>query len=56
MRRIILLALAGVLGFFGLVQVAPSAEEGPDFGTVEVTIPDGAVASPSVWYLSLIHI
>ena len=50
MRRFILLALAGVLGFFGLVQVAPSAEEGPDFGTVEVTIPDGAVASPSVWY------
>jgi len=50
MRRIVLLIIAGVLGFFGLVQVAPSAEEGPDFGTVEVTIPDGAVASPSVWY------
>lgn len=50
MRRIILLAIAGVLGFFGLVQVAPTAEEGPNFGTVEVAIPDGAVASPSVWY------
>lgn len=50
MRRTILLIIAGVLGFLGLVQVAPVAEEGPSFGTVDVAIPDGAVASPSVWY------
>ena len=50
MRRVILLIIAGALGFVALSQVAPTTEGGPDFGTVEVTIPTGAVASPSVWY------
>lgn len=50
MRRLILLIIAGALGFVGLTQVAPTPEGGPEFGSVDVTVPDGAVASPSAWY------
>ena len=50
MRRLILLAIAALVGFFALVQTEPPATGGPNFGAVDVTIPDGAVASPSVWY------
>jgi hypothetical protein len=49
-RRLILLAIAALVGFFALVQTEPPATGGPNFGAVDVTIPDGAVASPSVWY------
>ena len=50
MRRALLLLLAGVASVAGLIQVAPPPVEGPDFGTVDVVEPDGAVSSPSVWY------
>ncbi len=50
MRRALLLVLAGLATVVGLNQVAPPPDEGPEFGTVDVVEPDGAVASPSVWY------
>lgn len=50
MRRILLLALAGFVGIVGLIQVAPESNVVPDFGDADQTDPEGAVASPSVWY------
>ena len=50
MRGALLLILAAFVGFVGLMQVAPVPESGPDFGDVDITDPEGAVASPSVWY------
>jgi hypothetical protein len=50
MRRALLLILAGFVGIVGLMQVAGEPPVGPDFGSVDVTDPEGAVASPSVWY------
>ncbi|MEN8041227.1 MAG: DUF5719 family protein [Actinomycetota bacterium] len=50
MRRTLLLILAGFAVVAGLLQVPPPPDEVPDFGTIDVTEPDGAVASPSFWY------
>ncbi|GMR01780.1 MAG: hypothetical protein BMS9Abin20_0099 [Acidimicrobiia bacterium] len=50
MRRALLLLLAGLTTAVGLIQVAPPPDEGPNFATVDVAEPDGAVSSPSVWY------
>jgi hypothetical protein len=50
MRRAILLLLAGFAAFIGVVQVAPPLPAVPDFGIADIVEPDGASASPSVWY------
>lgn len=50
MRRAILILLAGFAAVVGFIQVAPPPSSAPDFGTVDVIEPDGAVASKSVWY------
>jgi hypothetical protein len=50
MRRALLLVLAGFVGIVGLMQVAGEPPTAPEFGSVDVTDPEGAVASPSVWY------
>lgn len=50
MRAAILLLLAGLVALVGWNQIAPPAASVPDFGTVDVVEPDGAVSSPSVWY------
>ncbi len=50
MRRLLLLLLAGTVGIVGIFQVAPEATPAPDFGDLDITEGDGAVASPSVWY------
>lgn len=50
MRRIILLLLAGFAAFVAVVQVAPPLPAVPDFGIADIVEPDGASASPSVWY------
>lgn len=50
MRRLLLLVLAGVVGVIGLAQIGPVAGTAPEFGDIDVTEPEGAVASPSVWY------
>ena len=50
MRRILLLVIAGLLAFLGILQTEPPEAAAPDFGTVDETEPDGALASPSVWY------
>ena len=50
MRRLLLAVLAALLGFAGIVQLAPDAPEDPSFGGTDTTLPDGAVASPSAWY------
>ncbi|MDK1017517.1 MAG: hypothetical protein QGD95_08505, partial [Actinomycetota bacterium] len=50
MRRALLLLLAGAAAALGLVQVGPPPDQGPTFATEDVTDPDRAVASPSVWY------
>ena len=50
MRKLLLLLMASILGIVGFIQVAPSAEPGPDFGDQDLSEEDGAVASPSAWY------
>ena len=50
MRGLILLVLAGLVAVVGLNQIAPPPDPVPDFGIVDIVEPDGAVASPSVWY------
>lgn len=52
MRRILLLVAAAVIGFVGLVQVAPPDPVPPEFGAPDLDDPGagGAVASPSAWY------
>lgn len=50
MRRVLLLLLAGAAAALGLVQVGPPPDQIPTFATEDVTDPDRAVASPSVWY------
>ena len=50
MRAALLLILAAAVGYVGFIQVAPVPESGPEFGEVGITEPEGAVASPSVWY------
>ncbi|MDK1019017.1 MAG: DUF5719 family protein [Actinomycetota bacterium] len=50
MRRTLLLLLAGFAAAFGFIQVAPPIEPGPNFGTTDIVVQDGAVSSPSVWY------
>lgn len=50
MKRVILVVLAGFAAVVAFVQVAPPAPQAPDFGTIDVVEPDGAVSSPSVWY------
>jgi len=50
MRRGLLFMLAVIAAAVGVIQVAPPPGEGPVFGAVDVVEPDGAVASPSVWY------
>lgn len=50
MRRLLLLVAAAALGFVALTQVAPPPTSAPDFGASDVTLPDGAVPSPSAWY------
>jgi len=50
MRKLLLLVLAGIVGVVGLAQVPAAPETGPDFGDVDITDAEGAVASPSVWY------
>ncbi len=50
MRRLLLLVAAAAIGVVGFVQVAPPGAEPPGFGGTDDTLPDGAVASPSVWY------
>lgn len=50
MRKLLLLLVAGIVGVVGLVQVAAAPETTPEFGDVDITDPEGAVASPSVWY------
>jgi hypothetical protein len=50
MRAALLLILAAAIGYVGFIQVAPLPERGPEFGEVGITEPEGAVASPSVWY------
>lgn len=50
MRRTILILLAGSVAVIGLLQVGPPPPVTPDFGATDVIEPDGAVASPSVWY------
>jgi hypothetical protein len=51
MRRLLLLLVASAIGVVGLIQTAPPAEPGPDFGEIDLgTGGDGAVASPSAWY------
>ena len=50
MRRIILIVLGTLATVVGVMQVAPAPTPPPDFGTVDVIEPDGAVSSPSVWY------
>ena len=51
MRRLLLLLVASVLGVVGLIQTAPNAATGPDFGDVDFgDSGDAAVASPSAWY------
>jgi len=50
MRRAILLLLGGLAVYVGMAQVAPPPPIVPDFGTTDIVEPDGAVASPSVWY------
>ena len=50
MRRTLLLVIAGVLGFVALLQAAPEPAASPAFSTTDDTVPEGAVASPSVWY------
>jgi hypothetical protein len=50
MRRAILILLAGFAAVLGFIQVAPPPPSQPNFGTIDVIEPDGAVSSPSVWY------
>lgn len=50
MRRTILILFAGLAAVVGLIQIAPPPPEVPDFGTVDIDEPDGAVASQSTWY------
>ena len=50
MKRALLLIAAVAIGIVGLIQVGPPPTEPPDFGGTDDTLPDGAVASPSVWY------
>jgi hypothetical protein len=50
MRRLLPLLVASIFGIVGIVQVAPPAGPGPDFGDQDVSQDDGAVASPSAWY------
>lgn len=50
MRRLLLLLLSATIGIVAIVQVAPQAATPPDFGDLDITEGDGAVASPSVWY------
>lgn len=50
MRRALLLLLAGLVAFLGVLQIAPAPDSGPDFATTEEVEPDGAVSSRSVWY------
>lgn len=50
MRRVLVFVAAAAIAVVGLIQVAPPATEPPDFGGIDDTLPDGAVASPSVWY------
>ena len=50
MRRTILLVLAAVVGFLGILQVAPGATPPPDFNLDDGSHPDGASAVPSAWY------
>ncbi|MGI9584532.1 MAG: DUF5719 family protein, partial [Acidimicrobiia bacterium] len=50
MRRAVAVVLAGVLGVIGLLQVEPAPGSPPEFGSIDVVVPDGAVASPSAWY------
>lgn len=50
MRRVLLAIAAGVIGVVAVTQIAPPDAEAPEFGDTDVTIPDGAVASPSAWY------
>ena len=50
MKRAILILLAGFAAVVGLIQVAPPPPTVPDFGTIDIAEPDGAVASKSVWY------
>jgi hypothetical protein len=50
MRRALLLLLGGLAVFVGLAQIPPPPAAVPNFGTADIVEPDGAVASPSVWY------
>lgn len=50
MRRAVLILLAGFAAVVGFTQVEPPPQTVPDFGTIDITEPDGAVASKSVWY------
>lgn len=52
MRKILLLALAGVLGLIGVMQAAPAQPDAPSFGVSDVDdgSGDAAVSSPSAWY------
>ncbi len=50
MRRAILLVLAALVAFLGVLQVAPGAAPAPEFDLGAGDHPDGASAVPSAWY------
>jgi len=50
MRRTILLIIAGLVAFVGILQVAPVASPSPEFSLDDGGHPDGASAVPSAWY------
>ncbi|MCL1598961.1 MAG: DUF5719 family protein [Actinomycetia bacterium] len=50
MRRTILVVLAALVGFVGVLQVAPGATPPPEFNVGAGDHPDGAAAVPSAWY------
>lgn len=50
MRKLLLVLIASVVGIIGVIQVEPPPAPGPEFGSLDLSEDDGAVASPSVWY------
>ncbi|MGI9665501.1 MAG: DUF5719 family protein [Acidimicrobiia bacterium] len=50
MRRLLLAVAAGAIGILAVTQIAPPPADAPAFGETDITVPEGAVASPSAWY------
>ncbi len=42
--------LSATIGIVAIIQVGPDVAPAPDFGDLDITEGDGAVASPTVWY------